>query len=132
MVDVQRVYDEVKRGEIEYLITEFDPNEPYTPSTDVGVALAETAAEQKRALRINESLNALLLARRERATSGFLVEWKYPTRVPKGIILGKHVVRWTQHGLVKGGDGSYVGTYERIRDLDGPDRDENLMAIFLD
>ena len=55
--------------------------------------------------------------------------------MPRGAVVAGHVIAWTQNGQVLGLNaedrGVDIGTYERIVENGGPERDEQLMVIFL-
>ncbi len=56
------------------------------------------------------------------------LKWK-GSKVPRGHSVNGIQIGWTQHGLVTGVDGQNLGTYTRLQEFGGPDRDEHVMLI---
>ena len=78
---------------------------------------------------INELFAGLLSHLRNRADSAYLLTWQGEHRVPRGAILGSYVVGWTQNGMVQSEGGEHIGIYSRIKDVEGPDRQSEMLIL---
>jgi len=58
----------------------------------------------------------------------FVLEW-VGTKIPRGFKVNGVEIAWTQHGIVTGVGGEHLGTYERLKEWGGPDKDEHAMLI---
>lgn len=82
-------------------------------------------------------LNSLLSEQAIKSRTVYLVLWRGPLRVPRGAIVAGWTIQSTQHGLVTATlPGSTkptrIGTYSRIQDGNGPNRDLNEMLVYID
>ncbi len=119
----------------EFLVTEIDLNAPFEPSTDLGVNGVDEALRDE-AAKVNSIVNEALTDLRFNAAAAYLIQWTSDlVRSPRGANVGGHIIAATRHGFVLANEANgyapEVGAYHRIKDQDGPNRDENLMAVFL-
>ena len=56
------------------------------------------------------------------------LKWK-GSKVPRGHCVNGIEIGWTQHGIVTGVNRENLGTYTRLQEFGGPDRDEHVMLI---
>ncbi len=78
----------------------------------------------------NAMADRLLAMRRQRSQKVFRLSWK-GGKVPEGAVVdGKRVV-YTRDGSVIGGEGSVIGTYDRMLEFGGAKRDEHEMLVFM-
>jgi len=85
---------------------------------------------------VSANLNSIVAAIRESPQQRvFLLKWKGNSRVPAGVEVAGHIIRWTQHGFVrtltddKAND--TAGTYDRLVDCGGADGEEHEMLIYI-
>ena len=52
-------------------------------------------------------------------------------KVPRGAVVGRYEIDWTQNGTVQTKAGEMVGTYERIVEFGGPGRNQHVMNVYL-
>jgi len=52
-------------------------------------------------------------------------------RIPRGAVVARYVLAWTQNGQVLDNDGQCIGTYERLVENGGPEHDEQCMVVML-
>jgi len=84
---------------------------------DLKAAMIEVAAED------------LLVILQERAKHTFLLVWK-GGKIPRGaIILGK-AIAWTQNGTVQDTGGEIIGTYARLAEFGGPEKNIQVMVVW--
>ena len=57
------------------------------------------------------------------------MSWK-GTKTPHGAVLGEAAVSHAQNGIVASVRGDTVGTYERLVEWGGPNRDEHMMLVW--
>lgn len=72
---------------------------------------------------------AALSATAQAAKQAFRLEWE-GHKVPRGAIVGGHIISWTQNGQVIAG-GEMVGTYERTIEFGGEGGNRQEMLIYL-
>lgn len=80
-------------------------------------------------LLTNRGVNNLLQRLRESSERVFLLTWAGGSRIPRGVQILGQTIQWTQNGIVSDTDGKDIGTYERIRDFEGP-ANLSIMMIF--
>ncbi len=59
----------------------------------------------------------------------FRISWK-GIKVPRGARFGGGTITFAQHGQLRGANGETLGTYRRIREFSGKNRDEHEMEAW--
>lgn len=75
--------------------------------------------------------NLALAAIQDEAPGYFRLTWQ-GSKVPRGAAVGGALIGWTQNGQVLGKGGEMLGTYERIEEWSGPERDGHEMRVYAD
>jgi hypothetical protein len=65
------------------------------------------------------------------AKAAYLLTW-HGRKVPRGAVVGDHMITYTQSGVVTADFGDEIGTYQRLVEFGGPDRTLQQMVVFLD
>lgn len=82
------------------------------------------------AAQAEQTLENLMDTMRASSKRVFELSWK-GKKIPRGaIIMGKEI-GWTQNGLVTSMDGEMIGTYERLEEFGGADRDQQRMMVYV-
>jgi hypothetical protein len=84
--------------------------------------------EEMQALTVNALANIAREEMHSRVDAAYLVRWATDFRTPIGAQIGSHVIAATRHGMVFSSTGKHFGLYERIREAQGRN-DQNEMLI---
>lgn len=76
--------------------------------------------------KAGEALDLLLGAMRG---STFRICWT-GSKIPRGARFGGGTIAWAQHGRLIGANGETLGTYRRVREFSGKNRDEHEMEAW--
>lgn len=106
--------------EVTDVTSQYKPNG--NPSSRLGAITVNEAV-------IEGALDTLLAQMAAEAEKVFLLKWQ-GGRVPRGAEVGRWIIGWTQHGIVRDANGLDIGTYERIKDNVG-NPPLNEMVVFL-
>jgi hypothetical protein len=93
-------------------------------STPVGELFGRDATDEQQMLEHRIRLMRLFRGREQ--CRAFLLTWQ-DVRVPVGAEVAGHVIRWTQHGLVRDDNDDIIGTYFRLAD----EARERQMLVFV-
>ena len=95
-------------------------------------ALVKLGITNLKDLLTEKRVNGLLqLFRATHAGRAFILDWE-GGRVPCGVKILDVEIGMTQHGLVTNPDGDMIGTYDRLIDSRGTDKNKHRMLIYLD
>lgn len=75
-------------------------------------------------------VNSILEKIKKEALSAYVLNWK-GGKIPYGAEIGGHKVGWTQNGIVSNEKGEMIGTYDRLMEWGGEDKNEHCMIVFI-
>ncbi|MEK7463548.1 MAG: hypothetical protein AAB610_00280 [Patescibacteria group bacterium] len=110
-------------------------NKPKVTVTDISEHLDNAALPRKLSARLglekqDTRISSVLRGMRKFSTKAYVLEWE-GSRSPRGTVLGRIQIGWTQNGVVRTDDSEDVGTYERLIDQGGESGKEHKMLIFI-
>jgi hypothetical protein len=101
--------------------------------TDITESTAISEPSKKVDLRggpeLNEIADRLMRMRRLHAKKVFHLKWK-GGKVPEGAVVDEKRIVYTRDGNVTG-ERTSIGTYERLVEFGGENRDEHQMLVFM-
>jgi len=81
--------------------------------------------------KLDQIVNTLLNPIKKAIKGAYLLEWE-GGKIPRGAVVGDKTLAWTQNGFAHGEDGRMVGTYDRIVEFGGANKQKQIMVVYLD
>ncbi len=75
-------------------------------------------------------VESILASLQKGADKVFVLDWK-GNKVPRGVKLEEGEVGWTQNGVVTSVTGEMMGTYDRMVEFGGEDRNDQRMIVYI-